>query len=119
MAMPSLRPSRLRLVGGTAAEEAPEEIREGSRSHDAELVARTRQGDSRAFEVLYRRHAGFALNLAVRIQGNAGDVEDVVHEAVRLRVRASQSRAERAMRGLGVRARAIPRRAKASPPESS
>lgn len=81
MAMPSLRPSRLRLVGGTAAEEAPEEIREGSRSHDAELVARTRQGDSRAFEVLYRRHAGFALNLAVRIQGNAGDVEDVVHDA--------------------------------------
>jgi uncharacterized protein (DUF58 family) len=34
-------------------------------------------------------------------------VEDVVLEAVRLRVRASQSRAERAMRSLGVRARHI------------
>jgi RNA polymerase sigma-70 factor (ECF subfamily) len=31
--------------------------------------------------VLYRRHVGFALNLAVRIQGNATDVEDVVHDA--------------------------------------
>lgn len=36
-----------------------------------------------------------------------GSVEDVVMEAVRLRVRASQSRAERAMRGLGVRARPV------------
>ena len=34
-------------------------------------------------------------------------VEDVVRGAVRLRVRASQSRAERAMRGMGVRARPI------------
>jgi uncharacterized protein (DUF58 family) len=34
-------------------------------------------------------------------------VEDVVRSAVRLRVRASQSRAERAMRGLGVRPRGV------------
>jgi hypothetical protein len=34
-------------------------------------------------------------------------VEDVVRSAVRLRVRASQARAERAMRGMGVRARPI------------
>jgi len=34
-------------------------------------------------------------------------VEDVVRNAVRMRVRASQSRAERVMRGMGVRARPI------------
>lgn len=37
-------------------------------------------------------------------------VEDVVRGAVRLRVRASQARAERAMRGMGVRARDLRRR---------
>ena len=48
----------------------------------------------------------FEPGLLGRGQG-AATVEDVVLEAVRIRVRASQSRAERAMRGLGVRARAV------------
>ncbi len=48
---------------------------------DAQLVALTRAGDRAAFEALYRRHAAFALNLAVRIQGRLEDVEDVVHDA--------------------------------------
>lgn len=48
---------------------------------DAQLVALARAGDREAFEALYRRHAAFALNLAVRIQGSIGDVEDVVHDA--------------------------------------
>jgi RNA polymerase sigma-70 factor (ECF subfamily) len=48
---------------------------------DAQLVALTRAGDRVAFETLYRRHAAFALNLAVRIQGRLGDAEDVVHDA--------------------------------------
>ncbi len=48
---------------------------------DAKLVALARDSDTLAFEVLYRRHASFALNLAVRIQGNAADVEDIVHDA--------------------------------------
>jgi uncharacterized protein (DUF58 family) len=39
--------------------------------------------------------------------GGAPSVENVVLEAVRLRVRASQTRAERALRRLGVRARAV------------
>lgn len=39
--------------------------------------------------------------------GHAQNVEDVVNEAVRMRVRASQARAERALRTLGVRARPI------------
>ncbi len=48
---------------------------------DAQLVALSRAGDRVAFEALYRRHAAFALNLAVRIQGRLEDVEDVVHDA--------------------------------------
>ncbi len=48
---------------------------------DAQLVALSRAGDRAAFESLYRRHAAFALNLAVRIQGRLDDVEDVVHDA--------------------------------------
>ena len=46
-------------------------------------------------------------------------VEDVVRDAVRLRVRASQSRAERALRGLGVRARHAAPHARARPALSS
>jgi RNA polymerase sigma-70 factor (ECF subfamily) len=48
---------------------------------DDELVARVRRSEAQAFELLYRRHAEFAFNLAVRIQGSAVDVEDVVHDA--------------------------------------
>ncbi len=48
---------------------------------DDQLVVLMRQGDAVAFETLYRRHATFAINLAVRIQGNACDVEDIVHDA--------------------------------------
>jgi RNA polymerase sigma-70 factor (ECF subfamily) len=48
---------------------------------DAELVALAACDEMAAFETLYRRHASFALNLAVRLQGNAGDVEDIVHDA--------------------------------------
>jgi RNA polymerase sigma-70 factor (ECF subfamily) len=58
---------------------------------DEELVGRVRRGDIAAFELLYRRHAAFALNLSVRIQGNAADVEDVVHDAF---LRAHQRLAE-------------------------
>ncbi|HVH46693.1 MAG TPA: DUF58 domain-containing protein [Labilithrix sp.] len=45
----------------------------------------------------------------------APTVEDVVRTAVRLRVRASQTRAERAMRGMGVRSRGIDTRRRAVP----
>jgi RNA polymerase sigma-70 factor, ECF subfamily len=48
---------------------------------DRELVRRALGSDADAFEGLYRRHAEFAFNLAVRIQGSAADVEDVVHDA--------------------------------------
>jgi RNA polymerase sigma-70 factor (ECF subfamily) len=58
---------------------------------DAALVARVANHDAVAFELLYRRHAAFALNLAVRIQGSTQDVEDVVHDAF---LRAHQRLAE-------------------------
>jgi RNA polymerase sigma-70 factor (ECF subfamily) len=44
-------------------------------------VALARQGNRDAFESLYRRHATFAINLAVRLQGSRSDVEDLVHDA--------------------------------------
>jgi RNA polymerase sigma-70 factor (ECF subfamily) len=78
---------RLRLITGRKAD--PREAAAGPA--DEELVGRARLGDTAAFELLYRRHAGFALNLAVRIQGNSADVEDVVHDAF---VRAHQRLAE-------------------------
>jgi RNA polymerase sigma-70 factor (ECF subfamily) len=74
----------LRLV--PAAEASPIEAahpRAGddlSGRDDAELVTLARAGQSSAFEALYRRHSPYALALAVRVQGNATDVEDIVHD---------------------------------------
>ncbi len=48
---------------------------------DGPLVALGRQGETRALEVLYRRHATFAIHLATRIEGSSRDVEDIVHDA--------------------------------------
>jgi len=62
---------------------------------DGELVALTRIGESSAFEQLYRRHAPYALALAVRVQGHSGDVEDIVHDAfLRVHGRLSELRAD-------------------------
>jgi RNA polymerase sigma-70 factor (ECF subfamily) len=72
---------RLRLIGGTAVGERTSDPDIEVASDEADLVARTRAGEVAAFEQLYRRHAGFALNLAVRIQGAPADAEDVVHDA--------------------------------------
>ena len=100
------RSPRLRLIASEALEQAPLAVDRASAAQDlvplpvrprsAELdeaaggegdgedealVGRARRSDVQAFEALYRRHAEFAFNLAVRIQGSAGDVEDVVHDA--------------------------------------
>jgi RNA polymerase sigma-70 factor (ECF subfamily) len=48
---------------------------------DGQLVALARQGETRALEHLYRRHASFAIHLATRIEGSSRDVEDIVHDA--------------------------------------
>jgi RNA polymerase sigma-70 factor (ECF subfamily) len=60
---------------------APSERGPEAAAEDEKLVARARRADLAAFEALYRRHAGFAMNLAVRIQGSANDAEDIVHDA--------------------------------------
>jgi len=60
----------------------------------------------------------FEPGLEQKIPGLPQSVEDVVLEAVRMRVRASQSRAEKAMRGLGIRPKHVRERAKATPPEA-
>jgi RNA polymerase sigma-70 factor (ECF subfamily) len=48
---------------------------------DAQLVALGCQGETQALEVLYRRHAAFAIHLAARIEGSSRDVEDIAHDA--------------------------------------
>jgi RNA polymerase sigma-70 factor (ECF subfamily) len=92
------RSPRLRLISSESLEDAasgvvqhagpveavaPDEATspEAEARADQELVGRALRSEARAFESLYRRHAEFAFNLAVRIQGNANDVEDVVHDA--------------------------------------
>lgn len=79
----SPRLARLRLVGGTAAStrKRRKDLGPAEQLDDGALVALAREGHEAAFETLYRRHVGFALNVAVRIQGSASDVEDVVHDA--------------------------------------
>ena len=80
--------ARLRLIGGALSADPAEG------PSDEALVLRARAADSGstpAFELLYRRHAATALNLAVRIQGSTADVEDIVHDAF---VRAHQRLAE-------------------------
>lgn len=78
--MPSDAAPRLRLVAGSAARVKPAESPDPGLD-DERLVTRALGSDLLAFELLYRRHSGFALNLAVRIQGSAIDAEDVVHDA--------------------------------------
>jgi len=78
--MPSDAAPRLRLISGSSVSAEVERPADPG-IDDERLVARARKGDLLAFELLYRRHSGFALNLAVRIQGSAIDAEDVVHDA--------------------------------------
>jgi len=78
--MPSDAAPRLRLISGSVASAEAERPADPG-VDDERLVARARKSDLLAFELLYRRHSGFALNLAVRIQGSAIDAEDIVHDA--------------------------------------
>jgi RNA polymerase sigma-70 factor (ECF subfamily) len=75
-------PARLRLIS-TGDDPGQAGLHPGPHADltDAQLVALTATGETPAFEALYRRHAPFALNLAVRLQGSSSDVEDVVHDA--------------------------------------
>jgi RNA polymerase sigma-70 factor, ECF subfamily len=77
MAKVSTGSVRLRLVGARDAQGRSDP----KGPSDESLVARARRREPAAFEALYRRHAAFALNLAVHIQGTTADVEDIVHDA--------------------------------------
>jgi len=91
MGQSSVKPQssvKLRLVRGTSPTEEPPRPARPSHSSkamaeldDEQLVTLAVQGDNRAAEQLYRRHAPFAFNLAARISGSTHDVEDVVHDA--------------------------------------
>jgi RNA polymerase sigma-70 factor (ECF subfamily) len=48
---------------------------------DEDLMAMVRDGDARAFEVIFDRHAGVAFSLAYRMCGRRALAEDVVQEA--------------------------------------
>lgn len=48
---------------------------------EAELVARARDGDQAAFEVLVRRHTVVLYRLAVRLTGHPATAEDAVQDA--------------------------------------
>ena len=50
------------------------------RAADAELAARLREGDTSAYEDLYRRHGARLYNLAYRMLGQAADAEDLLQE---------------------------------------
>jgi RNA polymerase sigma-70 factor, ECF subfamily len=49
-------------------------------SEDAELVRRCRAGDGKAFELLFRRHAGQVAGLVHRMVGPSAELEDLVQE---------------------------------------
>lgn len=48
---------------------------------DADLVEAARRGDERAFDVLFQRHYPRVAGLALRLQGNAEDAEDIAQTA--------------------------------------
>jgi RNA polymerase sigma-70 factor (ECF subfamily) len=50
------------------------------RSADLELAKRCRNGDTEAFEELYRQHSGRLFNLASRMAGSAQEAEDLLQE---------------------------------------
>ncbi|HET7543657.1 MAG TPA: sigma-70 family RNA polymerase sigma factor [Polyangiaceae bacterium] len=77
--MPPDAAPRLRLISGSGPSAEPKAA--DAALDDERLVARALRSDLLAFELLYRRHSGFALNLAVRIQGSSSDAEDIVHDA--------------------------------------
>jgi RNA polymerase sigma-70 factor (ECF subfamily) len=50
------------------------------RAEEMALVERCRKGDLRAFEELYRQHAGRLYSVACRMVGNPSDAEDLLQE---------------------------------------
>ncbi len=74
-------------------------------------MGRVQDGDARAFEVIFDRHADVAFSLAYRMCGRRAVAEDVVQDAFlslwRSGARYDRSRGQRAL--LGARRRPQPR----------
>jgi len=47
---------------------------------EADTIARASSGDHRAFESLYRAHAGWVFGLCLRLTGDRGDAQDCTQE---------------------------------------
>ena len=84
-AVPTRVPSSPNLAAETAgavgAAPVPPSRAQLAALSDAQLVALGCKGETQALEVLYRRHAAFAIHLAARIEGSSRDVEDIAHDA--------------------------------------
>ncbi|MFF8835789.1 RNA polymerase sigma factor [Streptomyces sp. NPDC015130] len=63
-------------------DEPPGLTRRGAGPDDTLLVARAREGDEEAFEVLVHRHGPTLLRLARRMLSGSAEAEDVVQEAL-------------------------------------
>ncbi len=69
------------VAARVAASSAPATRAQLAALSDGQLVALGCKGEVSALEVLYRRHAAFAIHLAARIEGSSRDVEDIAHDA--------------------------------------
>jgi len=67
-------------AAGQPAEAEFPSNRTGDVTADLELARRCRDGDTGAFEALYRQHAGRLYNLAVRMSGSVQEAEDLLQE---------------------------------------
>ena len=74
-------PSALPAPAQAAPPPPPQSRAQLAALSDAQLVALGCKGDVAALEILYRRHAAFAIHLAARIEGSNRDVEDIAHDA--------------------------------------
>lgn len=80
LAVPAV-PARASQPSSPALEAPPASRAQIATLSDAQLVALGCKGETQALEVLYRRHAAFAIHLAARIEGSSRDVEDIAHDA--------------------------------------
>ena len=83
-----MRPKRFTRATGTSPETEEELFKPPRRTArdvralaDEDLMELVRAGDTRAFEVVFDRHAGVAFSLAYRICGSRTRAEEVVQEA--------------------------------------
>jgi RNA polymerase sigma-70 factor (ECF subfamily) len=68
-------------VGRDAAPHRPDDASPGDGIRDADLVARALDGDGRAEDALYRRHARHVVDTVRRLLGRYSDADDVVQDA--------------------------------------